>query len=161
MENSTKALLIAAAILIAILLISIGVRILNSTQDSVDSAQDVGNAMQAKAIQIKVKTILEKINYVDDNIFGNYIRANYEGTQTPEKTAELILLVYTRSQNLFGTVRKDDEIRISRGNETDPASKYFSYNEKTGVVTMKQPNSMYNVSIPPDEKFSIFIKLAD
>ena len=39
MENATKALLIAGAILIAILLITIGIKILNSTKGTVDSSQ--------------------------------------------------------------------------------------------------------------------------
>lgn len=44
MENATKALLIAGAILIAILLIAMGVKVLNSTKsttDSVDTTMDV------------------------------------------------------------------------------------------------------------------------
>lgn len=39
MENATKALIIAGAILIAILLITIGIKILNSTKGTVDSSQ--------------------------------------------------------------------------------------------------------------------------
>lgn len=40
MENATKALLIAAAVLIAILLISFGVYIINSTGDVINSSSD-------------------------------------------------------------------------------------------------------------------------
>lgn len=49
MENATKALLIAAAVLIAIVLIALGVRLLNSAGDSSDKAQDVANQMDASA----------------------------------------------------------------------------------------------------------------
>lgn len=47
MENATKALLIAGAVLVAILLITIGIRILNSTKGTVDSSQ---KTMQATEI---------------------------------------------------------------------------------------------------------------
>lgn len=40
MENATKALIIAGSILIAIILIAIGVKILNSTQGVTDSAEE-------------------------------------------------------------------------------------------------------------------------
>lgn len=45
MENATKALLIAAAVLIAIVLIALGVRLLNSAGDSSSQAQEVANQM--------------------------------------------------------------------------------------------------------------------
>ena len=47
MENATKALLIAAAVLIVILLIAFGMRIFNSTSETTESAQ---KTMDATAI---------------------------------------------------------------------------------------------------------------
>ena len=49
MENATKALLIAAAILIVIVVIALGVRILNTAQNPADSAQTVGIDLQTGA----------------------------------------------------------------------------------------------------------------
>lgn len=46
MENATKALLIAAAVLIAIVLIALGVGLLNSAGDSSEDAKNVANAIQ-------------------------------------------------------------------------------------------------------------------
>lgn len=46
MENATKALLIAAAILIAIVLIALGVNLLNSAGDTSGDAANVANALQ-------------------------------------------------------------------------------------------------------------------
>lgn len=43
MENATKALLIAASVLIVIVLIGIGISILKSASDPVNQANDVGN----------------------------------------------------------------------------------------------------------------------
>lgn len=46
MENATKALLIAAAVLIAIVLVALGVNLLNSAGDVSDDAGNVANALQ-------------------------------------------------------------------------------------------------------------------
>jgi len=43
MENATKALLIAAAVLIAIVLIALGVNLLNSGNDTSGQAENVAN----------------------------------------------------------------------------------------------------------------------
>lgn len=46
MENATKALLIAAAVLIAIVLVALGVNLLNSAGDVSGDAEKVSNALQ-------------------------------------------------------------------------------------------------------------------
>lgn len=46
MENASKALLIAAAILIVIVLIAFGVSVLNSSEGVGDQATDVGGALK-------------------------------------------------------------------------------------------------------------------
>ena len=45
MENATKALLIAAAVLIAIVLIALGVNLLSAGSDTSDQAQQVSNSI--------------------------------------------------------------------------------------------------------------------
>lgn len=45
MENATKALLISAAVLIAIVLIALGVRLLNASGDSSNQAANVSNQL--------------------------------------------------------------------------------------------------------------------
>lgn len=49
MENASKALLIAAAVLIVILLIAFGMSIFNSTGDTSDDAQAVGNQITTQS----------------------------------------------------------------------------------------------------------------
>lgn len=48
MENATKALLIAAAVLIVILLIAFGMRIFNSTSDVSGQAQGTGEKISGQ-----------------------------------------------------------------------------------------------------------------
>lgn len=46
MENATKALLIAAAVLIAIVLIALGVRLLNAAGDTSGDAENVSSQLK-------------------------------------------------------------------------------------------------------------------
>ena len=46
MENATKALLIAAAVLIAIVIIALGIKLISSTKSTVDSADAVGDMLK-------------------------------------------------------------------------------------------------------------------
>ena len=64
MENASKALLIAAAILIVILLIAFGVSVLNSTDDVADSAGQVGDQItqQAGSAATQTNTLLQGIS---------------------------------------------------------------------------------------------------
>ena len=48
MENATKALLIAAAVLIAIVLIALGVNLLNAGGDTSEQAGTVGNSLSTQ-----------------------------------------------------------------------------------------------------------------
>lgn len=49
MENASKALLIAAAVLIVILLIAFGMKIFNSTEDTSGAAEQVGGAITSQS----------------------------------------------------------------------------------------------------------------
>lgn len=48
MENATKALLIAAAVLIAIVLVALGVNLLGSAGDTSEDAKNVSDALQTQ-----------------------------------------------------------------------------------------------------------------
>ena len=56
MENASKALLIAAAILIVIILVAVGVKVLNSTSGSKDSASAIGESMSVAAYNSRIKS---------------------------------------------------------------------------------------------------------
>lgn len=53
MENATKALLIAAAVLIAIVLVALGVRLLSSVGDTSGDAANVSNQLQSSTSNAK------------------------------------------------------------------------------------------------------------
>lgn len=64
MENATKALLIAAAVLIAIVLIALGVNLLNSAGDTSGDAKNVANAIQGSS-QNAAGSVTSTLNKLD------------------------------------------------------------------------------------------------
>lgn len=60
MENATKALIIAGAVLVSILLISIGIALINSNKDVTNSASQLSNGMATSA-NTAVNKILQDI----------------------------------------------------------------------------------------------------
>lgn len=68
MENATKALLIAGSVLIAILLITMGIKIFSSTKDTVDSTQTVMDSTAKSMI------INQFSPYVGDNKTASEVR---------------------------------------------------------------------------------------
>ena len=75
MENASKALIIAGAILIAILLISVGLVVFNSTKGVTDQAGELGRTMSAEVFnnqftqyfgdRVRGSTVRELINRID------------------------------------------------------------------------------------------------
>ena len=60
MENATKALLIAAAVLVVIVIIALGVRLLNSGSDVSDRAQTVSETTSASAFNAQFSGYIGK-----------------------------------------------------------------------------------------------------
>lgn len=59
MENATKALLIAAAVLIAIVLVALGVNLLNASGDTSEEAGKVSNALQNQTINVTANVVTD------------------------------------------------------------------------------------------------------
>jgi len=57
MDNSTKALLIAAAVLIAIIIVAISINILSSNRDAADSTDEVGEMISVEADVVSKQTL--------------------------------------------------------------------------------------------------------
>jgi len=114
MENASKALIIAGAILISILLISVGILMFNSSSGVTDNAGETGDVMASAAIRENVKIILSTMDIQDDIAFNNYIKAKYqERILTAQETLELCLLVVERTKQIAGTPYKVDETHVT------------------------------------------------
>lgn len=82
MENASKALIIAGAILISILLISVGIMVMNST-DSVTGG--VGKEMDAQEIQM-FNSKFE--NYIGESVRGSSVRTLLTTIDSNNATAD-------------------------------------------------------------------------
>ena len=80
MENASKALLIAAGVLIVILLIAFGMSIFNSTGDTSVDAQAVGTEIKGSTSQATVSAMLS-ITKMNPDDFYKYLKSEYEGVK--------------------------------------------------------------------------------
>ena len=118
MENASKALIIAGAILISILLISVGILIFNSTRGFTDNASATDNAMEIAAAKENAKIVLGTMDIENDNIFNNYIRSKYQGRDvTATEVIELCELIIERTKEITGSEYNRDETYISTQDE--------------------------------------------
>ncbi len=69
MENATKALIIAGAVLISILLISVGIMVFNASSDPINQAQ---NSSEAQAIQMFNESFT---SYLGEEITGQQAKS--------------------------------------------------------------------------------------
>ncbi len=128
MENASKALIIAGAILIAILLISVGILILNSISGVTDSAKKAGSEMTEFAELENARIVLATMNIKDDDAFNDYIYNRYGSVQkssgnniarskecniTASEVRELCALVIERNKKLTGGGNDRSETYIS------------------------------------------------
>ena len=81
MENASKALLIAGAILIVIVLISIGMLIVNSTNDGVDVATDIATSQAAQSFNSQFT------KYAGTKVKGSTVKSLYETVVAANATA--------------------------------------------------------------------------
>lgn len=122
MENATKALLIAAAVLIAIVIIAMGIRLVASARGSVDQAEDLSSSMEISMVNSQFET--------------------YEGTNIDvsrvKSLARKVLTYNNRNEN--------KKITIKRKNDTNGISSSPKINE--WIDTLNQhSNWEYKISV--------------
>ena len=92
MENASKALLIAAAVLIVILLIAMGVRVFNSTSGTTDSLESTMSSTEVVAF---------------NNKFTGYI-----GTQSTAKAKTLVNIILANNQKSAHKIKANFRIWV-------------------------------------------------
>lgn len=101
MENATKALIIAGAILIAILLITIGIKILNSTKGTVDSSQATMDATAITTFNSQFTGFLNKnltiaqVNSLKQKIIASNAVNKEHQISFPNIESESVAGIYT------------------------------------------------------------------
>lgn len=142
MENASKTLIIAGAILISILLVTSGIIIFNSTRGITDNAGTVGNEVKWTVAREKAKIILDKIGIEDDNAYNDYLISTYayeviSNGRTEEigheitgaQVRELKELVTERCRRLTGKGYDAEKTHITSSN-----SFVIRYNEVTDEI---------------------------
>lgn len=137
MENASKALLIAASVLIVIILIAFGMRIFNSVDDTSKDSYAIGNDItkQSSGAVDDLQKTFDKINgqnsqsEISPQNFNNKISFNVEGhTHSIEYCQNNCGKLYTI--NLDGLKKSINELNQKYGNEhyidADIQSSYYS-----------------------------------
>ena len=133
MENATKALLIAAAILIVILLIAFGMRIFNSTSDTSEQAQAIGKGISEQTGQASLSAIA--------SISG---MSNISDDEVKEEDASVDTIYMWRKQNAEkSNVTKSEALEvIDRIDSLNKGTKiYFEIKNLTTGNTVTVGNS--------------------
>ena len=129
MENASKALLVAASVLIAIVLIAVGMRIFDSTDGTVDSIKITTNATEISAF---------------NNKFMPYMGAN----KTKENVMSLVNVVISHNSSVSSD--KQVHLKVSQGTNI-PVDKpieqisYFNYD----TFSLSQITDQYIYNIRP------------
>ena len=122
MENASKALLIAGSVLIAILLIAIGVRVLNSTQGTTDATESTMQTTATTMFNNKFITYTGRNKgFVDVSSIQQIIIAN--NATTPGHKVDF----YVGTTNYLN--RSISDLNTSKKYEIIP-----SYNKTTGYI---------------------------
>lgn len=122
MENATKALMIAGAVLIAIMIIGVGIMIFQSGQETVNSS-------------------IGKMDQIEIDTFNSELLA-YEGTQKGSNVKQLITKVITLNATNTGTY--DDRLITFDGvNPSDANSSNALAQKRSGIINGKT----YNVAM--------------
>lgn len=134
MENATKALLIAAAVLIAILLISFGVYIINNTRDIITNNQGLD---ELEIDQFNQKFTQYEGTSVSGSKANSLLRAVFNHNMTQEDESRKVTVNYTDDN---GTETKD---YVGKDDTTAPkaiptGSRYevtANYDSKSHLIT--------------------------
>lgn len=109
MENSTKALLIAASVLIVIVLISVGIRILGSTKDVTNQVDSVSGTMASS---------------VFNSQFSSYFDSSTSGTQARALVSKIISNNSAANTSSFSLDKHQILVNLYLKTGTDPTHKW-------------------------------------
>ena len=156
MENASKALIIAGAILISILLISVGILVFNSTKGVTDNAEKAGDVMMTAAAEENAKIVLNTMDIKDDVAFNKYISSKYEGrTLTAKEVVELCTLITERSKKLTGKIYERTETHITSHNQYEGKTMVVYWNETNKKIVYQNldENKKYRAEFTSHEDY--------
>lgn len=115
MENASKALLIAAAVLIVILLIAMGVRVFNSTSGTTDSLESTMSSTEVVAFNNKFTGYLGTQSTAKAKTLVNMVLAN---NQKSAHKIEINYRIYEKKDVSYSTGDEPREVSQNTGTAT-------------------------------------------
>ena len=133
MENATKALLIAASVLIVIVLVALGVALLNSSPDVTGQAKSVGESTAIQAFNGQFTS------YLGDNQSAAMVRTVMTVARTSNKNSAENVAVYHK-----GSTKVSD--LVVQGNEKGTLKNWNPTDGKAYIIEVKKSDgtSGYN-----------------
>ena len=144
MENATKALLIAAAVLVAILIISLGLVVYNMASETIGAVNFSGHEIEAFNNQFKQyegdKVRGSEVNALLDTVLSANMKSRAEGL-TPTAGQKFVSVnakkaTSANATKMMGTLKIT--AKSLSGMEANSAKLYkvvINYDEKTGFVS--------------------------
>ena len=168
MENATKALLIAASVLIVIVLIALGVKLLGSTEETAESAKIVGNSIgeQTQDLSSSIVIDLTDVSSMTDLEFSIFIYNNFFYENVGEINGKKVLKMCELIRKKYGNLRDNIGGQSSaRAHITSSGSFQYTYENIEKTITEELgENKKYkvnctNVSYKPTTSAGLPIKV--
>lgn len=129
MENATKALIIAGAVLISILLISVGIMVFNAANDPLNQAR---NSSEQQAIQMFNES------------FSSYLGENKSAQEARSLISTVIASNQKNEQKV--TVKLDSEVIVKGESGETEETEGGSGSATTGILSKIKTNKKYNIT---------------
>ena len=131
MENASKALLIAAAVLVVILIITIGIKIFSSTNDAQKVATDTGTTINDKtkiATDITISELSGKNSKVDLFNYGegktkNSVVPGNEITLTKENVTERFIVISNNNGKIVAMPKYNIQLQTNHPRQSSGAGR--------------------------------------
>ena len=145
MENASKALIIAGAILIAILLISVGIMVMNSMNKPLDQASQEADSQAVRMFNEKFSNYAGKGKKASDI---KRLAEEVATTRTSSSSHKINMTITYKALKTGATIRRTLDALTEDGHtytETDSASSFYIlvHDATTYTVTLKYDTTGY------------------
>lgn len=177
MENATKALLIAASVLIVIVLVAVGVLLIKNTSDTSEQAEMVGNAISSATGNASSDAIggikgsiisKKKFNSFINDLANKYTSANqFMETILNDQNVKLsnqiqiVGYVYQGKQSEYYSERTPELIELSKNFDSKNQQnnkEIFEYEINTWIPMLLNKDKLVRVNNPTDTSFKEIIE---
>lgn len=135
MENATKALLIAAAVLVAIIIISLGVAIVSGARDQINKSSDALDDAEVEAFNSKFSS------YEGGNVSGTrvktLVKTAYQQNLKEEDESRRVTVKLEGSKENNGTLISTDEKNLKDNSQSINTGSRYSVKfetKKSGMI---------------------------